>query len=85
MPDQTPNKSKTTMPNPNLAAHILSPRKSAYGHGTLCGLSNDINPYPSIDTAYLAAVEGWRDIHRPCKRCLGVALIAMGVSNDVTE
>lgn len=65
-----------------LPGHICSP---VNGLRTLCGLHNDVTPYGSLDVAYRAHVEGWKDIHRPCRRCLGVALIAMGVSNDITE
>lgn len=70
----------------DLPRHIMSPRlRRDGGPRTLCGLINDFNPYGGLDEAYVAAVEGWKDVTRPCKRCLGVALIAMGVSNDVTE
>jgi hypothetical protein len=70
----------------DLPGHIMSPRfRRDGGPRTLCGLTNDVNPYGGLDVAYVAAVEGWKDAARPCKRCLGVALIAMGVGNDITE
>lgn len=74
----------TTDSNPttDLPGHIISPQN---GLRTLCGLRNDVNPYSGLDVAYRSQVEGWQNVARPCRRCLGVALIAMGVSNDVSE
>lgn len=65
--------------------HICSPIPREGGRRTLCGLRNDATQYDGLDEAYRAHVEGWPNIGWPCRRCLGVALIAMGVPNDITE
>lgn len=64
--------------------HIQSPRYVRDGGAkTLCGLHNDADRYNGLDEAYRAHVEGRPNIGEPCRLCLSVALIAMGVSNDV--
>ena len=71
------------MSDPNF--HILTPIPKPNGRGSLCGLRNDAPTFDSLDEAYRAHVEGWSGIGAPCRRCLSVALIAMGISNNVSS
>lgn len=62
--------------------HIATPRPQAGGRGNLCGAAQTLhNCYDGIDQAYRASVEGWKFPAPPiCRECVGVALVAMGVS-----
>jgi hypothetical protein len=69
-------------PTTGWTRHILSPIPRPGGRMPLCGAEDWENTsYGGLDEAYRANVEGWPARGAPCRDCLKVATIAMGVIN----